>query len=1280
MFEVQLISPLGSIQESYTQVISFSSKALTGFSFTAVPYQGNLEAMHEIALTTPYYMPPSQVQTKATDLVSYIKITYIANGGTIYQDLGYGYTVPTRIPCKALKGLNPVTDVNINCTFYPGTSPYVIVQNYGEVAANGELLFLVPIKKNHLTNINFNLKIITKQNRLLTINSASTISLTFLTPSSVINTNLDGETAAFYTYTNRSINSDFSIDFLSKFSDVINGNFRVLIQLPLYDVGYLPEEGQVTCRIGSVSFNCYQFGMGLDWVYGSFSSDQSITTNGTVDRWYISNLRWPRYDVITIPGNLFVKVYDVPVAGTPFRLRNSLKYNSLLSPTINSFLVTGLNVDKKRRKEMDSTYTFTFVANDDIPDGGTVKLDLPSSYNLIASFPPVQISYPEFYNYSSTQPVGSFYTANTITIYNIKKLARKTEFRIIIKGMRNPDVNAIMNTFHITSYLSTYIVNQKLNFISVLLEDPFTAGKIDVTSISVFPVNRLVSADYTFAFVPLTKLSSGSEIHIKFPSEYSGLPQNPFCNVWGGINTFEVCYRLVNEIIVKLDSAYNTDTIYLRINGITNPDVAVTSSFEVYSTYDGSTVDETKSDTATSRKIYLSTKASLLSMREFYYDPANEGEVAKYVMSFIPTNNIEKGMNIYIRFPDTFDLRLGKDVGIFVKSGLTGDIKTSLFERVITISGFNKYDLSSQTTIKVEVNGVINPNKPETGHSGFISVGTIYPGSNKFLDYLPKAGSVQTTSAAGWLTLNSIIPSNYYSRTTADYTVNLTVTQRVPKTEYGGSIFMDLPKNFELFDGQVKCSNITANLGISPKCVQEKRLITINGQPDELSSDVSFSLKKIVNPLDEVKTESFFVRTYEGFTREIIQRSFENLDPFKLSYFYPGPLIIVNDGQPIYAEKGTQTKDLYLVMTEICSLNLTFVPVTPGFTFVPSEINLNIGEVKVKFRVSIPMGFSEGEYVVEWVTKNDFDPPIYTPIRKTTVVVTGKGSIPMLISKVNDVPYLGNSLPIIFSLDYAPDIGVEVLVGLDKSYAGISLDKQSVQFLAGYNQNTFMIYFDDPSISIDKVTQSGAVTLQLIGVNKDIYSLPTNLLTFNVITRDIRTPEITDISLIEVTQTTVTIQFSCSDISTAYYILALKGTAQPDLEELKTFGPAEYETTQTRYGVYYVGQEQIGILQFDGLSAETEYVVYVLLEDRGFNQIEAPGFLEFKTKGSLSLTRSLQRRFPDCEIPPELHKLCGENTDLRKNSLFAEPQPVESPGKPLHIPTAPARETSPRPL
>lgn len=237
-----------------------------------------------------------------------------------------------------------------------------------------------------------------------------------------------------------------------------------------------------------------------------------------------------------------------------------------------------------------------------------------------------------------------------------------------------------------------------------------------------------------------------------------------------------------------------------------------------------------------------------------------------------------------------------------------------------------------------------------------------------------------------------MVSSNLYSRTAADYTLNISATQKIPKSAYGGKIFVDLPRDYEILSTQYKCSNLTANLGVSSKCVQSGRLLTLNGHPSELIGDVSFKVLSIKNPLDELLTQSFFVRTYDGQSQQIVQRSFENLDPIKLNFKFPGPLIIVNDNQAIYCERGTQTKDLYITMSEIAALNLVLIPVTPGFTFVPEQINVAIGQVKVKFRVSIPMGFAEGTYEVNWETKGDLSSPLYTPIKKTTVVVTGKGS------------------------------------------------------------------------------------------------------------------------------------------------------------------------------------------------------------------------------------------------------------------------------------------------
>jgi hypothetical protein len=160
------------------------------------------------------------------------------------------------------------------------------------------------------------------------------------------------------------------------------------------------------------------------------------------------------------------------------------------------------------------------------------------------------------------------------------------------------------------------------------------------------------------------------------------------------------------------------------------------------------------------------------------------------------------------------------------------------------------------------------------------------------------------------------------------------------------------------------------------------------------------------------------------------------------------------------------------------------------------------------------------------------------------------------------------------------------------------------------------VFFTKKDVDERETVQSGVVDLTLIGVNREIFNLPKTELRFNIIQKDVRPPEITDIQIINVTQTSVDFKFVCSDIATAYYIIAYNRTEAPTWEELKSQGPPEFETTNTQYGITFVGNELEGYGSFHGLSAETEYVIYVFLEDRGGNQIEANGYLEFKTLGN----------------------------------------------------------------
>lgn len=86
----------------------------------------------------------------------------------------------------------------------------------------------------------------------------------------------------------------------------------------------------------------------------------------------------------------------------------------------------------------------------------------------------------------------------------------RVPFRIVIKGIKNPNIGTALTGFSITVMLNGNEVNKSLNFLSITLDTLFTPGLMLANQITIFPTNNLILADYTFNFTPQTKLSIGS--------------------------------------------------------------------------------------------------------------------------------------------------------------------------------------------------------------------------------------------------------------------------------------------------------------------------------------------------------------------------------------------------------------------------------------------------------------------------------------------------------------------------------------------------------------------------------------------------------------------------------------------------------------------------------------------------------------------------------------------------------------------------------------------------
>ena len=76
-----------------------------------------------------------------------------------------------------------------------------------------------------------------------------------------------------------------------------------------------------------------------------------------------------------------------------------------------------------------------------------------------------------------------------------------------------------------------------------------------------------------------------------------------------------------------------------------------------------------------------------------------------------------------------------------------------------------------------------------------------------------------------------------------------------------------------------------------------------------------------------------------------------------------------------------------------CALNLTLVPSSTGFTFVPFNIDLGVGEIYEDFRISVPATTDDNEYIINWTILGERNPLFYTPISKTLFEVTKNTNI-----------------------------------------------------------------------------------------------------------------------------------------------------------------------------------------------------------------------------------------------------------------------------------------------
>lgn len=152
---------------SMLQIIDFVSQPLPVINLNgyAVPKEGNTEAILNIHFLYTSAIPKSL--TFADPLInnSEIRLYFVGIGSVfIKNDLGFGFLVPTAIPCRSTNGLIATTGQTITCTLYPSTKPYIQVTNYNLVNANTAIRILIPKITTPVDDFTVVIKILTSLN------------------------------------------------------------------------------------------------------------------------------------------------------------------------------------------------------------------------------------------------------------------------------------------------------------------------------------------------------------------------------------------------------------------------------------------------------------------------------------------------------------------------------------------------------------------------------------------------------------------------------------------------------------------------------------------------------------------------------------------------------------------------------------------------------------------------------------------------------------------------------------------------------------------------------------------------------------------------------------------------------------------------------------------------------------------------------------------------------------------------------------------------------------
>ena len=374
-------------------------------------------------------------------------------------------------------------------------------------------------------------------------------------------------------------------------------------------------------------------------------------------------------------------------------------------------------------------------------------------------------------------------------------------------------------------------------------------------------------------------------------------------------------------------------------------------------------------------------------------------------------------------------------------------------------------------------------------------------------------------------------------------------------------------------------------LGV-PDCNLYEDTIQANAQTEEFYGNLDISIENLPYPLREVNAGNIIIKLYDGLNYKLLARTYANLSPTRFNFVYPGPLIVINNDSPIAISSGSMSGFIPVTLSYPCALNLTLIPLSKDFTFLPYQIPLQVGDTFQEFRISIPSNTKNNTYFITWTTLGEIEPAYYVSIIPTTIYVSNDPVV-ISIETPTPIPVGGRSLPIIIFFTNAPDCDLTVTLALPSTSSGIYLSESALVYNNGIYSKNFTI-----QVSKDCTAVRGNVLIGITGTNIDSFTLPFTSLPFDIFT-DKDTPEVLSLELLGISKTTAQFSITANKICGCYYAYAYEGTDTPSFAEVFSQGPPPYYSTNTKYGYTRIIEYKQGLISLTNLIKETQYSLYI---------------------------------------------------------------------------------------